>query len=192
MDYNSHQDRSNTGLNRYPEIFKYCYEYNPKPKNVLSFGCSTGEEVETLSMFFGESNIYGVDINHSSLESCRLKFKYIDRIKTGSVIQDMKYDLIFCMSVFCKWPDTKDLEDCSGLYKFTKFEQEINKIDKYIDLGGVLIIYNSNFLFSQTDLYYKYKSIGNFRESGFVQKFDRENKKTTNDYTECIFVKQIE
>lgn len=192
MDYNSHQDRSNTGLNRYPVIFKYCYEYNSKPKNILSFGCSTGEEVETLAMFFGESDIHGVEINQVSLERCRLKFKYIDRIKTSSIIQDVKYDLVFCMSVFCKWPETKDLQDCSSLYNFTKFEKEVNNIHKYLNLNVLLVIYNSNFLFNETNISHKYKSIGNFEESGFVQKFNKENQRTTNDYTECIFVKQIE
>lgn len=190
MDYNTHQDKTNTGINRYPEIFKFCFDINPNPFNILSYGCSSGEEVETLAMFFGTSNIYGVDINEDMINQTRLKFKYINRIKTSKeIIKEVKYDFIFCMSVLCRWPDTEKIEDCSNTYNFEKFNTTLNDLDKQLMIGGYLVIYNSNFIFDNSDVSDNYISVGNWKESGFVHKFTNKNLKTNLEYTKCVFRK---
>lgn len=189
MDYNLHQDKTNTGINRYPDIFKFCFDLNSNPENVLSYGCSSGEEVQTLSMFFGQSNVYGVEINDDMIERCRLKFKYIDRIKVTKNIIDIKYDFIFCMSVFCRWPDTEKLDDCSEIYEFDKFNSTLIELDQYLNLNGYLIIYNSNFIFEESSLSDNYLPIGDWNDSGFVHKFSKENKKTNMKHKNCVFQK---
>lgn len=189
MALTSHQNKTNTGLNRYPEIFKFCRESSTNVKSILSFGCSSGEEVATLSMFFGESKIYGTEINDEMLESCRLKFKYIDRIKTQKEIPNMKFEMIFCMSVFCRWPDTEKIENSIGVYEFSTFEDAISTIDNHLEVGGILVIYNSNFLFEDTKVSNKYIPIGNFKDSGFVHKFSKENIKIQINHTNCVFMK---
>lgn len=187
----THQDKTNTGINRYPDIFKFCKDFKSDSTNILSFGCSSGEEVVTLSMFFGDSNIYGVDINKEMLEKCRLKFKNIDRIITSDKIPDgIKFDMIFCMSVFCRWPDTEDIDDCSNIYRFNQFDESISELDLLLKDGGVLVVYNSNFLFTDTTISSKYKRVDRFSESGFVHKFSKDNKRLYIIEQGSIFQKQ--
>lgn len=189
MVYNLHQDKTNTGINRYPDIFRYCYSINKSPNNILSFGCSSGEEVETLSMFFGKSNIYGIDINDEMIEKCRLKFKYIDRIKVSKNIEDVGYDFIFCMSVLCRWPDTQNINSCKGVYEFDDFNKALKYLDNHLNIGGYLVIYNSNFIFDDSDISHKYKPVGEWSDSGFVHKFTKNSEKYKYNYTECVFRK---
>lgn len=189
MVYNLHQDKTNTGINRYPEIFRYCHEVNQAPKNILSFGCSSGEEVETLAMFFGNSNIYGVEINDRMLETCRLKFLYIDRIKTSKIIYDVGYDFIFCMSVFCRWPDTENIDNSESIYEFSAFNDSLIALDSHLNIGGYMVVYNSNFCFRDSDISSRYVSVGDWIESGFVHKFAKNNEKSLENYTDCVFRK---
>lgn len=189
MGLDLHQDKTNTGVNRYPEIFKYCREIFPFPDRILSFGCSSGEEVETLAMFFGISEIYGVEINDEMVETCRLKFKHIDRIKISKIVESISYDFIFCMSVFCRWPDTMDIESCEGIYEFDAFDSKLSDLDRRLNIGGYFVIYNSNFIFEQSSISDKYTSIGDWKESGFVHKFGKDNLKSKEVYTGCVFRK---
>lgn len=62
-----------TAMNRYPVIFSACSEYFRKNKDIkiLSYGCSTGEEVLTLRRYFPNATIVGAEINKHSLEVCK-------------------------------------------------------------------------------------------------------------------------
>jgi hypothetical protein len=93
------------------------------------------------------------------------------------------------MSVFCKWEDTELVDDCSLLYPFTQFDSAISMLDKRINVGGYLVIYNANFMFKDTSVYYKYESVNYGNESGFVHKFNVENKKVKEEYPYTIFKK---
>ena len=96
------------------------------------------------------------------------------------------------MSVLCRWPDSKELIDISKLYPFKKFEEALVFLHSNLKLNGILVLYNCNFLFSDTKLYSKYKALVSpvITESGFVQKFDKNNLKIENStFSECIFIK---
>src|SRR5262249_37915409 len=59
----THQAKSTTKLNRYPEIFAAATKAAPSARKILSFGCSTGEECVTLANYFPTAQIIGADIN---------------------------------------------------------------------------------------------------------------------------------
>ena len=61
-----HQTHNTTEKNRYPKIFNFISK-NYKFNNILSFGCSSGEECQTLSTYFKYSNIIGIDSNEEIL-----------------------------------------------------------------------------------------------------------------------------
>ncbi len=72
---NVHQRVTFTATNRYPLVFQKCAEYLkerniPGPK-ILSFGCSTGEEVFTLGKYLPQATIIGTDINSWCIRRCR-------------------------------------------------------------------------------------------------------------------------
>jgi len=189
-----HQISNATKYNRYPIIFKECVEYfkHKKPK-ILSFGCSDGREVQTLKeLYFKDSYIDGVDISEQMILTCK-KLELGEKINfyKASDFKKDKYDLIFCMSVLCRWPQTQNLKDCSSEYSFSQFERQILELDEMLETNGILVVYNSNFLFTDSVLNNKYKPLESkhLTESGFVKKFNKNNKEININYKYSIFIK---
>ena len=185
-----HQWNTVTLLDRYPDIFSYITKLDTPKSRILSFGCSTGEEIETLKKYFPESEVFGVDINQNCVSICKEKFgdSYIRHY--NDFVQDKDtFDIIFCMSVLCKWEDTEKIDDCSLIYPFSQFETAIEMLDSRLNLGGYLTIYNANFCMCDTSAYLKYAPVENICESGFVHKFDRFNKKIKEEYPHALFNK---
>lgn len=191
-----HQRSWHTENNRYPDIFNLCRDYWNKLEqenlNILSFGCSTGEECFNLLRYFPLSNITGVDINKVSIDKCNKKNVYKNLSFMYSNYENIKFkspfDIIFCMSVLCRYGVGNDD------YKFSEFNGVLQELDNLISKNGLLVIYNSNFRFSDSDIYHKYNPLNSYRikESGFVPKFDKNNNKLNNDlcnYKYCVFTK---
>ena len=66
-----------TKYNRYPEIFKEIKGIIPSPNQILSFGCSTGIECETLQeLYFPNIKIIGLDISEEVITNNIKKNKY--------------------------------------------------------------------------------------------------------------------
>ena len=58
------QKSHTTYYDRYPKILKEIKGIIPSPSQILSFGCSTGKECETLQeLYFPNIKIIGLDIN---------------------------------------------------------------------------------------------------------------------------------
>lgn len=189
-----HQISNATKYDRYPIIFKECINYfKDKSPKILSFGCSNGTEVKTLrELYFKDSIIHGVDISHEMISACNnlnldnnILFFHSDEVRNET------YDLIFCMSVLCRWPQTQFLKDCSTEYTFDQFESQLIQLDKQLNPGGLLVIYNSNFMLSDSFLSNTYEPLicNSLNESGFVKKFTKENKEFLNNYKYSIFIK---
>jgi len=118
---NLHQTTALTGMDRYPAIFSACREYfgDKRDLKILSFGCSTGEEVLTLRQYFPSAFITGADINRRSLSVCR-KRKVDDRIAFVYSSRDAiralgPFDAIFCMAVLQRTPHMIQAEGTSSL-----------------------------------------------------------------------------
>src|SRR5689334_25213789 len=61
-----HQTTPETAEDRYPELFNLAADLGPEAARVLSFGCSTGEELVSLRRRFRKADIVGVEINPRS------------------------------------------------------------------------------------------------------------------------------
>ena len=169
----AHQLANTTKVDRYPEIFLTVKDLHilSYPK-ILSFGCSTGEECFTLRQYFTSADIIGLDVDIENIKVA--KSQMLD--KNGYIVFDTSselslkkhgpYDIIFCMSVLCRWPETENLDDCSSIYSFTKFEDQIKILDRYLTVNGVLVIYNANFLFMETQISRFYNPIALFCDKG--------------------------
>ena len=76
-----------TKYDRYPEIFKEVSSIITNPNKILSFGCSTGMECNTLhELYFSDSKIIGLDISEEIInknkESNKFEnIKYISNVK---------------------------------------------------------------------------------------------------------------
>ena len=171
-----HQTTPLTCMDRYPVIFSACRDYFKSNKNIkiLSYGCSTGEEVLTLRKYFNDANIVGAEINKNSLEICR-KLKVDDKItfiesKRNEINKNGKFDLIFCMAVLQRTPDKitrQGVKSLKKIYPFEKFEKQIIKLDKKLNKGGLMVIHFSQYSFADVNISSKYKALGNYNQDDY-------------------------
>jgi hypothetical protein len=187
-DRTLHQKCNHTKPNRYPDILNLCYKINPKPIKILSFGCSTGLECLDIKKKFPESNIEGIEIRKNILEIC--KKNIIDKKInfSNNLHKKNNFDMIFCMSVFCRWPESKNLT-YNNVYYFSTFEKEIGLLYRKLNKNGIIIIFNSNYRLCDTKYCNFLKPVAVTNQSGFVNKFDKNQKILKENYPHCIFNK---
>jgi 2-polyprenyl-3-methyl-5-hydroxy-6-metoxy-1,4-benzoquinol methylase len=167
-----------TGYNRYPTIFgeiqQMLQDHNPPP-TILSFGCSTGEEVMTLhNKYFPHSQIMGYDIDESIIKTLNRKNTLHEVHYCSNVTELSTYDICFCMSVLCRWPESM------GPYTFAQFESTVKQIDELINPGGYLCIYNSKYLLLETVVGHKYNPVEpSHSDSGTVTKYSHDGNIVT-------------
>lgn len=181
-----HQTTPATCMNRYPNIFSACKNYfgDKEDIRILSFGCSTGEEVITLRYYFPKAVIVGAEINPHSLEICNNRQVDEKICFITSTPEEIKkhgpYDAIFCMAVFQRTPQLiaeKKITDLSKIYPFQKFENQIIELDESVKENGLFIVYFSQYDFQDTKVASNYKVYGNYYQEGYGPFiFDRNNQ----------------
>jgi SAM-dependent methyltransferase len=149
---------NHTSADRYPDLFKYAQQslgLRADPR-VLSFGCSTGEEVFSLRRYLPNALIKGIDINSHNIELCRRRLvaEPDDRLTfevASSVMREAanSFDAIFCLAVFRHGDLTPDtVKSCDHRIKFGDFNRHMNLIADRIKPRGLLFLAHCNFLFS--------------------------------------------
>jgi hypothetical protein len=154
----AHQLQNETAFNRYPEIFGAAAAAAPDARRILSFGCSTGEECVSLANYFPEAQIVGSDINFLNLikasryQSHRISFVYAsDRILSALGV----FDAVFCMAVL----RTSKRKRIAHHYPFERFAERANYLESLVRPGGLLIIHNATYRFSDTTRRYTYDAV---------------------------------
>ena len=124
-----------TRLDRFPKIFETAQKFKPDAKRVLSFGCSTGEECQSLRKYFPNAEIVGVDLDYPSIQKARKTnkdkniFFHTDLGATG------KYDIVTCLMVFFCMEHP---------VPYRRFEEALKNLNNYINEDGYLMIYTSD------------------------------------------------
>lgn len=157
------QKAVSTSYNRYPEIFssaKFLIEQTgERAKNqlkLLSFGCSHGHEMASLSQYFPHAQIFGCDVNVDALASAQ-------KLKVGTVFQSTPeniklngpFDAVFALSVLCL---TK-ADDLARQFPFSEFEGLVKGIDAGLRPGGVFCVFNANYRFADLELSHQYRPV---------------------------------
>ncbi len=190
-----HQLTSVTYNNRYPKLFSESARITSlnQDSKVLSFGCSTGEECFAIKKTFPSAKIIGVDINKTNLKRA-VNTNQNDDIKfllssPENISAEGPYDIIFCLSVLCRWDDTKNLRNCEKIYPFAKYNSTIEMLAGNLKKGGLMVIYNSNFRFEDTSIFQDFEIIEtpSIASSGFVNKFDANNESINEPHRHCIY-----
>ncbi len=158
-----YQPYGTTSIDRYPEIFQLVRQSvgDSATTRILSFGCSTGEEVFCLRRYFPEAIIFGLDINPFNIAVCRFRHlrhgdKGINFATAGSTAReaDASFDAIFAMAVFrhgdLNLPTPPPTSD--HLIRFADFEQSVADLARVLKPGGLLVIENAMFRFCDTRL----------------------------------------
>lgn len=148
------QRSTTTRMNRYPRLYEIAAQELkdiPDPA-ILSFGCSTGEEVISIRTHIPNARITGVDINHRVIRIARKK---ISEDKIGFYhYRDLKwktsgpYDCIFALAIFQKTEHREqDQKHALKSFSFSKFEQMTEDLDGLLKAGGILVIDNADYSF---------------------------------------------
>ncbi len=144
-------------MDRYPLLFKESSNYFIKkhitqPK-ILSFGCSTGEEVLSIKNYLPHSIVHGTDINKKCIEHCQRNIVdtdlfFYNRLSNEFNIES-NFDAIFCLAVFQRTENrTKKSRKKATGFVFNDFENELIELNKKLNIGGLLIIDHCDFNFA--------------------------------------------
>lgn len=168
------QDSGATCSDRHPAIFARVKGLvngaAPTSTKVLSFGCSTGEEPRSLKRIGeGKWEVHGAEIQEALLAKAREADPLGIYVNDASVLPKEHYDLVFCMSVLCRYraPPTD--------FPFAVFESVLGLIVSLMKPGGLLVLYNAQYDARETQVGREQLiPIENDEEaggSGFVPKF---------------------
>ncbi|WP_286691764.1 MULTISPECIES: class I SAM-dependent methyltransferase [unclassified Brevundimonas] len=144
-----HQDNSLTFPERYPTLFSAAQKLlgYRAPVRILSFGCSSGEEVQSLRRYFPDAVIVGAEINASLLRACReLGMEgetFFIPSKDEVVEAHGPFDAIFCMAVFTRRPhevEGRHMLDISRFYPFERFAASVRFLASQLTPGGLLVV----------------------------------------------------
>ena len=186
--HEAHQISNYTEYNRYPDLFSKCKELMNEKKNlkILSYGCSTGEEVFTLREYFPDASIVGVDINKGNIKKAisqnkdhKIVFSYeIEK----TLIENGDFDMIFALAVFqrTKNRDEKTFNS-STIYPFEKFNHKITELDSHIKPKGLFVRDHADYFFEDTEVasyYHTLKGEHNIIRERYM--FDKNNQKLEN------------
>jgi SAM-dependent methyltransferase len=139
-----HQTTPQTSEERYPALFDLVAKLAPGARRILSFGCSTGEELAALRRRFGHAEIVGVEINPRSrkIAKWRVAGDPHATVHTPDAIAG-EFDVIFALAVFQREPHKvveTDLQDLSLHYPFERFDRTLSSLVARLRPGGLLCV----------------------------------------------------
>jgi SAM-dependent methyltransferase len=149
------QPFNDTEPNRYPEIFSFAQSKlgAASAVRILSFGCSTGDEVFSLRRYFPRALIKGLDINPGNIAMCRQRLRRspdsaisFATAKSTGAEPSAAYDAIFCMAVLRHGSlGLPGVKRCDPLLRFEDFERAVADFNRCLKPDGLLAICHSNF-----------------------------------------------
>ncbi|MDB5393598.1 MAG: SAM-dependent methyltransferase [Rhodospirillales bacterium] len=199
---NRFQPFNHTLPDRYPWLFSFARETlsDGPERSLLSFGCSTGDEVFTLRRYFPAAAIKGIDIDPRNIAECRRQARRFGRTDFEFTAGDstkmeaaQSYDAIFCLAVLCNGNlTTSGAERCDPVLRFATFERVVKDFVRCLKPGGLLCLVTTNFRFCDTDAAAEFDVALNIDPSLLAPDvlFDRSNRLMKNvRYTEVAFRK---
>jgi len=193
-----HQTSHQTETNRYPDLFEICQDFFKKQEvsKILSFGCSTGEEVFSLGDYLPRATIIGTDISNWCIKECLKKtvdkrFVFVHS-KSEQFDRLENLNAILCLAVFQHPNNREESVDKATKYLFSQFEKQLILLDKKLKTGGLLLIDHCDFNFLETSIALKYfpLRVDNnklFRERPLFNKSNQKISNTTEIYR--VFLK---
>jgi SAM-dependent methyltransferase len=151
---------SHTLPDRYPWLFQFAAAQLPAggAPQILSFGCSRGDEVFALRTYLPEAQIKGIDVDPANIAQCEQRaaeqgLRAI-RFATASSTADEPdsyYDAIFCLAVLCLGDlTTNGAQHSDPQLYFHDFEATVADFSRCLKPSGLLLLHTTNFRFCDT------------------------------------------
>lgn len=150
-------------MNRYPQLFNIAareLKDIPHPQ-ILSFRCSTGEEVLSIEKHIPNAIITGVDINQRSLAVARKRDKSDQHRFFHFLKKEWQkknyYNCIMALAVFQR-SEHREEERTESLdaFQFQQFSERISQLDQLLKKGGLLILDNLDYSFQDLKVSKRY------------------------------------
>jgi SAM-dependent methyltransferase len=145
---------------RYPWLFRFAAAQLDAQGalNLLSFGCSRGDEVFALRGHFPAAQIKGIDVDPENIAHCERRSRQANargmRFSTAATTaaeSTSSYDAIFCLAVLCLGDLTTSGAQHSDPYlRFADFEAVVTDFARCLKPSGLLLLHTTNFRFSDT------------------------------------------
>jgi hypothetical protein len=153
---NLFQPQGTTAYGRYADEFVEAGEaLRTPPTDILSFGCSSGEELLTLRSVFPDARIRGLDINPVAVRAARRLLRRagadaisVARAGDASAEPAGAYDLVTALAVFRHASLNDAPERCDDVLDFASFERTIEGLSACVRPGGLLMLRHANFRFT--------------------------------------------
>jgi SAM-dependent methyltransferase len=143
------QTSSDTSEERYPELFDLAARLAPGASRILSFGCSTGEELSALRRRFPKAEMIGVEINPRSRRAAARRMRGDRRTKVVTPTDiEGEFDLIFALAVLQREPHKiaeMGVDDLTRFYPFARFDKAVLELAKRLRRGGLLCVANAQY-----------------------------------------------
>ena len=142
-----------TQHNRYPLLFAEARALAgyASMRRLLSFGCSTGEEVLTLRQYFPDAFIKGLDIDAHRIAECHRRSPAGEMLTDYAVAASAdgeasaSFDAVFALAVLRHGDLGEAPESCTHLLRFSAFEAAITSLVTCLRPGGLLVVRHANF-----------------------------------------------
>ena len=145
---------------RYPWLFGFAREVLQEvaAPRLLSFGCSTGQEVVSLRCYLPDAVLKGVDIDARNIAACGAQpLLQGDPAMDFEVAADVAgepseaYDAAFCLAVLCHGDlATERAQRSEPLMRFDDFERIVTDLARCVKPGGYLFLHTTNYRFVDT------------------------------------------
>jgi SAM-dependent methyltransferase len=196
------QPFTHTVPDRYPWLFSFARETlgDGSGRRLLSFGCSTGDEVFALRRYFPAASIKGIDIHPGAIAECRRRARSRAQLDLEFAMASSPesepsgwYDAIFCLAVLCNGRlTTSEAQQSDPILTFAMFERMIEEFRRCLKPGGLLCLLTTNFRFSDTQAAAEFDVVLTVDEGMLAPDvlFDRDGRLMKGmRYTEVAFVK---
>lgn len=147
------QPEATTGKGRYPEIMAFIageLAGMERPR-VLSWGCSTGAELQELRRALPQADITGADINAHSLAAARRAMDGDSRtrlILSGDPadLAGERFDAVLCLAVMRHARLQEECPaSCAAILPFARVERFAESLAERVEPDGLLALWNVHF-----------------------------------------------
>lgn len=154
---NLFQPHATTAANRYPEEWSAASSALARPaRRVLSFGCSSGEEILSAAVSFPEAQIVGIDVNPWAVRTARRRVRAAGLTERATVRRagdagaepPASYDVVLALAVFRHADLNPAPPTCAPVLSFAAFARTVGTLAGCVRPGGVLVLRHANFRFT--------------------------------------------